>query len=158
MVFNIRRWWDAANPYHNGSFVYFEAFFGGFRGNPNCLITDVYAVGSTQVQIVLAEPNSALLGMLAMPAFGIASPAAIQAGTLGANPVGTGPFRFVERVPGPHQPGRKRRVLGGAPHLAGLVFRVISDPTLRFAALKSGAVQSAEGYAPGLRLTLTCIQ
>ena len=102
VVFNIRRWWDAANPYHNGSFVYFEAVVGGFRGNPNCLITDVYAVGSTQVQIVLAEPNSALLGMLAMPAFGIASPAAIQAGTLEANPVGTGPFRFVERVLGSH--------------------------------------------------------
>ena len=25
VAFNIRRWWDAANPYHNGDFVYFEA-------------------------------------------------------------------------------------------------------------------------------------
>ena len=40
VVFNIRRWWDAANPYHVGRFVYFEALFGGFRGDPDCLITD----------------------------------------------------------------------------------------------------------------------
>jgi len=150
VAFNIQRWWDVANPYHIGDFVYFEALFGGFRGDPNCLITDVRAVGSTLVQIVLAEPNSALPGMLALPAFGIASPAAIQAGTIGSHPVGSGPFSFVERVPADRiRLAANATYWGGAPHLASLVFQVISDPTARFAALKSGAVQSAEGYAPG---------
>jgi peptide/nickel transport system substrate-binding protein len=86
VAFNIRRWWDPASPYHNEDFPYFDAIFGGFRGDANCLIAGVSTVstiGGAQVQIVLAEPNSALPGMLAFPAFGIASPAVIQAGTLG---------------------------------------------------------------------------
>ena len=150
VAFNIRRWWDAANLYHIGDFVYFEALFGGFRGDPNCLITDVRAVGSTQVQLVLRQRDSVLPSLLASSAFGIASPAAIQAGTLGVHPVGTGPFSFVERVPADRiRLAANATYWGGAPHLAILVFQVISDPTARFAALKSGTVHSAEGYAPG---------
>ena len=41
VAFNIRRWWDRDNPDHIGDFAYFRRFFGGFRGDPNCLITDV---------------------------------------------------------------------------------------------------------------------
>jgi peptide/nickel transport system substrate-binding protein len=149
VAFNIRRWWDAANPYHTGDFVYFEALFGGFRGDPNCLITDVRAIGSTQVQLVLRQRDSVLPSLLAWGAFGIASPAAIQAGTLGVHPVGSGPFSFDERVPADRiRLGANAAYWGGAPHLAGLVFQVISDPPARFAALKSGSVHSAEGYAP----------
>jgi peptide/nickel transport system substrate-binding protein len=150
VVFNIRRWWDAANPYHNGNFVYFESLFGGFRGDPGCLITDVRAVGSTQVQLVLRLRAGVLPSLLAWGAFGIASPTAIQAGTLGVHPVGSGPFSFVERVPADRiRLAANAAYWGGAPHLAGLVFQVISDSTARFAALKSGTVHSAEGYAPG---------
>ena len=150
VAFNIRRWWDAANPYHTGDFVYFEALFGGFRGDPGCLITDVHAIGSTQVQLVLRQRDSVLPSLLASGAFGIASPAAIQADTLGVHPVGSGPFSFVERVPADRiRLAANAAYWGGTPHLAGLVFQVISDTTARFAALKSGTVHSAEGYAPG---------
>ena len=60
VAFNIRRWWDRDNPDHNGNFPYFSRFFGGFRGDPGCQITGVSAVGTMQVQIILAAPNSAL--------------------------------------------------------------------------------------------------
>jgi ABC-type transport system substrate-binding protein len=34
-IFNLERWWDAANPYHKGhtgDFFYWGYFFGGFKG------------------------------------------------------------------------------------------------------------------------------
>ena len=34
VVFNFERWWDPVNPYHDGTFEYFEAMFGGFKGRP----------------------------------------------------------------------------------------------------------------------------
>ena len=102
-----------------------------------------------QVQIILAAPNSALPSLLAFPAFGIASPSAIQAGTLGAILWAPGPSLYGAGTGDHIRLAANAAYWSGTPHLAGLVFRVISDATARFAALKSGAVQSAEGYAPG---------
>jgi ABC-type transport system substrate-binding protein len=97
---NFQRWWDPANPYHTGTFQYFAAYFGGFKGDSGCIITDIKSPSTSQLQISLKQPNNAIPSMLALPAFGIASPNAIQAGTLATIPVGSGPFKFTARVPG----------------------------------------------------------
>jgi peptide/nickel transport system substrate-binding protein len=149
VVLNIERWWDPANPYHSGSFETFGELFNGFKGETGCLLEAVSgAPGSLQVQIVTTLPDSRLLSRLAEDAFGIATPAAIQAGTLGDSPSGTGPFRFIERMPGDHvRLAANFDYWGGAALLDALTFRVIQDEGQRYDALAAGAVQSADAFS-----------
>ena len=141
VVYNLTRWWDPAHPYHQ-DFEYFRTMFYGFKGDPGCLISHVAAIGSDRVQIVLSRPYSALPSTLAMPSFAIASPAAIQAGTLATRPVGSGPFRFVQWVPGDRiRLAANTTYWQGAPYLEALVFRVLGGAGARLAALQSGAAQ-----------------
>lgn len=145
VVFNIQRWWDPANPYHQGDFSYFESLFGGFKGDANCLIQDVLASGTSAVIVRLARADNSILSSLALPFFSIASPAAIRAGTLTSAPVGAGPFRFVERTSGDRvQLEANANYWRGAPHSQNLAFRVIPSSTDRLSALKAGAVQVAD--------------
>ena len=99
VVYNFERWWDPAHPYHDGAFDYFEYMFGGFRGDPDCLLSGLTTIGADQVQMALTRPHSPMANTLAMDAFAIASPLAIQAGTLSTVPVGTGPFTFMSWLP-----------------------------------------------------------
>ena len=55
-------------------------------------ITDVVVVDPSTVELNLAAPNPALLAALATYLGFMASPAAIAAGTLGTEPVGSGPY------------------------------------------------------------------
>ncbi|HLE50798.1 MAG TPA: ABC transporter substrate-binding protein [Anaerolineales bacterium] len=149
VAYNLQRWWDPAHPFHDGDFLVFTYIFGGFKGDPNCLISGVSAASGNRVKITLKEPHMGLPSMLAMPAFAIASPDAIQSGTLAAEPVGSGPFAFAGWIPGnqidlqanPDYWGTKTR-------LAGLTFQVIPLDQERFTALQSGAVQVV-GDLPG---------
>jgi len=67
------------------------------------------------------------------------------------NPVGNGPFEFVERRAGQRWVFRRNdrfpRSLGGPPRLAGLVVSVVDEPTTKFAGLASGDLDIA-GIAP----------
>ena len=140
--YNLERWWDPAHPYHSGDFDYFAGMFGGFKGDPNCLINSVGTISDNQVQIVLKEPYSPLPNTLAMYPFAIASPAAIQAGTLSTTPVGTGPFKFVEWVNGDHiRLIGNTTYWGDGPYLETLTFQVIANEANRFVAVQSNAVQ-----------------
>ena len=150
VLFNLERWWDAGHPYHDGAFEYFEAMFGGFKGDPECLITALAAVGTHQVQITLRQPHSPLLNTLAMPSFALASPAAVRSGTLGTAPVGSGPFRFVEWAPGDHiRLERNPDYRGTGPYLASLTFRVITLSADRLSALQAGTVQGTQDLGSG---------
>jgi peptide/nickel transport system substrate-binding protein len=92
------------------------------------------------VRFVLKEPFAPfLLGMT----MGIvpAALAAAQRETFGQQPVGSGPFRLIERAPG------ERYLLtanpdyfGGAPKLDQVIFRVIPDNTVRFLEMRKGTV------------------
>jgi peptide/nickel transport system substrate-binding protein len=148
VAFNFQRWWDPANPYHNGSFDAFTRVFGAFKGDPNCLLAGVGTAGPLQFQITTTQSSPGLPTSLAMDVFAIASPAAIQAGTLGASPSGTGPYRFVERVTGDHVWLQANTAYwGGAPRLDSLAFRVIPDGDQRLAAVVAGTVQSADAFS-----------
>ena len=60
-------------------------------------ITKTEAVDASTVRFTLKEPFSAFVNTLAHPSAVIISPAALQkfGKTIGQNPVGTGPFKFV---------------------------------------------------------------
>jgi peptide/nickel transport system substrate-binding protein len=148
VVFNIERWWDPAHPNHNGSFDYFAAIFGGFKEEPNSLISDTWSVGNEQVFIELTRPYSPLPDVLAMPAFAIASPAAIQAGTLANHPVGSGPFQFAAWSPSDQISLEANPTYWGeAPAIQDLIFQIIGNETDRLTALENGAVQAAYGIS-----------
>jgi peptide/nickel transport system substrate-binding protein len=149
VAYNIERWWDPAHPFHDGSFDYFSTLFGGFKGDSSCLLSDIDTNGTTQVLIILTKPFSPLPSMLAMPAFGIASPTAIQTGSLATAPVGTGPFEFVVWVAGTVIVLEDNPAYWGqGPHLDTLVFRVIPDDDDRFVALQGNTVQSVGDLPP----------
>jgi peptide/nickel transport system substrate-binding protein len=152
VVFNFLRWWDPANPYHNGSFDYFAYLMGGFKGDSNSLVTGVSAIDATHVAITTTFPINYLPTLLAMPALAIASPAAIQAGTLITTPVGTGAYQFHAWTPGSDiRLDAYLGYWGAAPSLQTLTFDVISDNDDRYTSLKLNSIQAAndlsEGYA-----------
>jgi peptide/nickel transport system substrate-binding protein len=66
-------------------------------------------------------------------------------------PVGNGPFRFVERVSGQRWAFTRNldfpRSMGGPPHIRDLVIAVVDEPTTKFAGLASGDLDFA-GIAP----------
>jgi peptide/nickel transport system substrate-binding protein len=142
VAYNLRRWWDPAHPFHDGDFVMFSALFGGFKGDPNCWLEGIASLTSSQVQLTLSAPHSNLPSILAHPALGIASPAAIQGGTIAIHPVGSGPFVFIEWAPGVHiRFIVNSNYRGAEPNLDGLTYKVIALDADRFAALQAGTVQ-----------------
>jgi len=105
------------------------------------IVTSVEAVGDLQVRFTLNEPFAPFLNTLAHAAGHVISPAAIAeyGEDLGQNPVGTGPYRFVEWVRG------ERLVLerfddyfGGTPPLAGVEYSVAPEASTRVALLETG--------------------
>jgi len=95
--FNFDRWRFTKNPYHSVfPFAYYASMYGGFPG----IISDVRAVTADTVVIVLKQRNAPFLRDLAMPPFGISSPAAIREhiDDYGFHPVGWGPYELVDWV------------------------------------------------------------
>lgn len=125
-------------------------------------VTDVVAVDRYTVQLVLSEPTAALLGAIANPI----APAVIvpageaerQGGSI-TEPVGTGPFRFVEWLPDQYLKVEKfpdyvadtRPASGFVGRHEALVdeiyFRPIPEASVRAAALENGEVQVAQAVA-----------
>jgi len=93
-------------------------------------------IGPHIVEVILDQPNAALLATLSQPYFCIESP------RRGAHdgPVGTGPFRFVARSPGQVELAGHLGYWGGAPRLAHLVFRRFADDEALVTALVAGNV------------------
>lgn len=143
VVYNFERWWDPSHPAHDENFSYFLTFFGGFLGDPNCLITDITATTNLQIQIAFSQPFYHLLSQIALPAFSIASPTAIASGSLSTHPVGSGPFKFLEWVSNDSITLEANlSYWNGAPGLDSLTFQVIADNTERYNALQTGNVHS----------------
>jgi peptide/nickel transport system substrate-binding protein len=94
---------------------------------------------------------ASFLANLAMDAFAISSPAAIQEygqeyGRPEVGCVGTGPFVFQEWIPGDHiTVVANEDYWGGRPSVDEVVWRVIPDDQLRFLMLEAGDIHALEG-------------
>jgi peptide/nickel transport system substrate-binding protein len=108
----------------------------------------VKATDPYTVKVTLKQPQAPFLANLAIFAFGIASPKAVEKWGVdyGKLPIGTGPFKFVEWKPNqevildanPDYWGQKAKV-------KRVVVRNIKDNSARLAALKAGEVHAIEG-------------
>ena len=110
-------------------------------------VAAVTAVDPHTVTLELKKPFAPLLAALAeRPGF-MVSPAAVKklGDGFGRNPVGTGPFRFVDwvadsRVTLERFPDYWDK---GKPYLDKVVFRVVPDPTVRLTMVRTGEVDIA---------------
>ena len=147
--FNFDRWRDPHNPYHAwGFFTYYGSQFGGFPGR----IEAVKAVDPLTLEIDMSEPVAPLLANLAMPAFGIASPAALQKERerFAQAPVGTGPYGFVEWVKDDHITlQRFDGYWGSKAHIRTIVLRDIPDAATTLLLLRHGDLDGWEYPTPG---------
>ena len=124
---------------------------GSNRRGELALVTGVDVVDPMTARLNLSAPFAPLLAQLADRAGMMVSPKAAQAAgeKFGANPVCSGPFRFVERV------AQDRIVLERFPnywnkgeiHVDRIVYLPIVDATVRLANLKSGQLDFIERMA-----------
>ncbi|MEP6492792.1 MAG: peptide ABC transporter substrate-binding protein [bacterium] len=120
-------------------------------------IDSVHATNDTTVEIVFHSPQAAfpliLCELPILPEHLLATTARrdMRRAAFNLDPVGNGPFRFVERRAGDHWRFVRNdsfpRELGGPPRIASLVVSVVDEPTTKFAGLASGDLDIA-GIAP----------
>ena len=133
--FNFDRMLKDDHPQHDTGPFPLSFFFSS--------IAEVTAINPTTVAFRLSEPFAPFLSNLAYPTGLIASPAGIvkHGKDFGRNPVGTGPFKFVEwqsnaRVVVERNDG----YWDGAPSLEAVIFRPITDANTRVAEMLSGGI------------------
>ncbi|HEX2035491.1 MAG TPA: ABC transporter substrate-binding protein [Chloroflexota bacterium] len=144
---NFERWGDEEHPYHTGGDFEYYNDVAAFSDT----IKSVEVADPLTVVFTLNEPSATFLVNLALPAFGIASPTALMAdiGNAYRNPVGTGPFKFVEWVPDDRIVlERNPTYWGQTAHVERVVVRSIPDNAARFLALQSGSIDMFEGVNP----------
>lgn len=105
-------------------------------------IDDVKALDELTVEIQLSQPNAALPTVLADAGGTMVSPTAFKADAtrINTNPVGTGPFKFVEWVRGSRYVVEKNPDYWqpGLPHLDKLVFHGIQNTVTLETSFQSG--------------------
>ena len=107
------------------------------------VIDSITVVGEHTVEITLEQPQGSFLTYMADRSSTPVSPTAAQQGDagFGADPVGTGPFKFVSRVQQDNITlERFDDYWDGAPRVEEVVFKFFPDGSVRFANLRSGAV------------------
>lgn len=146
VVKNFERW-------KNGDaeqFPYYNTMFGSEDGS---IIESVTAEGDSTVVFTLIRPQAPFLKNLAMDMFAIASPTAIEKhgdDAFERNPVGTGPFKFVEWKPNDSITVEKFDDYWQAdlPKLDKIIFRSIPDNAARLNSLLAGEIDLADGINP----------
>jgi peptide/nickel transport system substrate-binding protein len=105
-------------------------------------IESVEAVDEYTVRVTLSEPFAPFLAILTDRAGIMASPKAIEEnnGRISKDPIGTGPFKFVERVRGDHITVEKNPDYWreGLPKIDKIEYRGIEDENVQYQNLQSG--------------------
>jgi peptide/nickel transport system substrate-binding protein len=130
---------------------------GYWRATDLAAVDTVMARDDTTIAIVFRTPQPTFplvlceLPILPEHLLGRISRNAMKRAAFDLNPVGNGPFEFVERRAGQRWVFRRNdrfpQSLGGPPRLSGLVVSVVDEPTTKFAGLASGDLDVA-GIAP----------
>jgi peptide/nickel transport system substrate-binding protein len=125
---------------------------GSIRRSELGNIKSVDVLDSHTVRVNLKEPDAALLATLTDRAGVMVSRAAVErhGKDFARNPVGTGPFQFVEWVKDDHLtvkrfPGYWKK---GFPHLDEIVYKPIPDHTVKLTALRTGALDLIDELPP----------
>lgn len=156
VVWNFQRFFDAKNEFHKGGdFSYWGDMFGGFKNDPETekdnVVADIKAAAPDTIVFTLTQAMAPFIQNLAMFPFAIASPTAVKKDIENyfKNPVGTGPYKFVEWVPGDHiTVEANTSYWGDKPKTNKVIWRVIEDNTARFLELKAGTIHGMEGANP----------
>ena len=145
VVKNVERWKGGAEE----QFYYFHSMF---KAEGEDIIASVEATDDLTVVFTLSRPQAPFLKNIAMSPFGIASPTAFEAAgeSFGDNPVGTGPFKFVEWKRNDSITVAKNEEYWqeGLPKLDTIIFRAIPDNSARLNALMTGEIDLADGINP----------
>lgn len=147
MLFSLGRQFYPDHPQHkvNGVYKYWTDM------GMDEVVGDMRAPNDSTFVFYLKQANAPFLSTLAMNFCAAVSPTAVKkfGRDYFKNPVGTGPFRFVE--------WRKdeRIVLesnseywDGAPQLTRLIFKPVQEASVRFLELKKGTVQGMDNLSP----------
>ncbi|AZU60947.1 ABC transporter substrate-binding protein [Neobacillus mesonae] len=144
VIYNFNRWMNGDAE----KFPYYT-MFGGFKKDEGHVIKEIKAVDDHTVQFILKRPQAPFLKNLAMSMFGIASPTALEkyGDDFRNNPVGTGPFKFVEWKPNDKIVIEKNTEYWDKelPKLNKIIFRVIPENTARLNALANGEIDVMDG-------------
>jgi len=147
VVFSLGRQFVEDHPFHQveGAYQYWNSMA------MSDIVKDVRAVDAMTVEVELKRPNAPFLSNLAMNFCAIVSPEAVRkwGDDYPRNPVGTGPFRFVEWL-------RDDRIIleanprywGDRPALDRLIFRSIPENSVRLIALAQGALDGMDNLVP----------
>ncbi|WP_342598980.1 ABC transporter substrate-binding protein [Psychrobacillus sp. FSL H8-0483] len=154
VVKNFERWANGSED----KFPYYASMFGGFKADEGHVIESVTADGDYTVVFKLKRAQAPFLKNIAMSPFGIASPTAFEAAgdKFGDNPVGTGPFKFVEWKRNDSITIEKfdGYWVDGLPKLDKVVFRAIPDNSARLNELLAGGIDLADGVNPADGVTV----
>jgi peptide/nickel transport system substrate-binding protein len=155
VVKNFERWANGTED----QFPYYASMFGGFKGDEGHVIASVTAEGDNTVVFKLKRPQSPFLKNIAMSPFAIASPTAFEKSgdKFGDNPVGTGPFTFVEWKKNDSITIDKNADYWDKelPKLDKVIFRAIPDNSARLNALSTNEIDLADGINPSDTKTVT---
>lgn len=123
----------------------------GLTAQTLSFIDDVQAVDPLHVEVTMSRPWSGFPNMLTAQVGAIASPEMLTGGAEASrNPVGSGPFEFVEWENGRSLMTRRNETYwrAGFPHLDELEFRVLADVTARGNAFRAGDLDLFETADP----------
>lgn len=155
VVKNFERWAGG----NEEQFPYYSSMFGGFKDDESHVIESVTADGDYTVVIKLKRPQAPFLKNIAMDMFAIASPTAFEEqgdDDFERNPVGTGPFQFVNWKPNDSITIEKFDGYwqDGLPKLGKVIFLSIPDNSARLNALLAGDIDLADGINPSDGVTI----
>ena len=144
VVFSFARQYDSTNWYNSmGEWAYWGYMYSD--------IDYVEKIDTYKVAIHMKRPNASIMTSLAMFTVSIVSEKAAKeyGEDYFSNPVGTGPFEFVEWVKDDHITLRAfDDYWQGRAQIDELIFRVITDPSARLMALQAGEVHGIEHIDP----------
>jgi peptide/nickel transport system substrate-binding protein len=147
MLFSLGRQFFKDHPYHKveGAYQYWKDM------DMDDIVAALEAPDDSTFVIRLKTPNASFLANLAMNFCAAVSPAALKkhGADYFKNPVGTGPFSFIEwRKDERIVLSRNDDYWGTKPQIRQLIFKPVHEAAVRFLELKTGAVHGIDNISP----------